>query len=52
MAQSVMPQSIEALIQGSVSGQVAVGNHNVQVVAAAGALVQIASPGRQATTWT
>jgi len=49
MAQSVMPQSIEALIEGSVSGQVAVGNHNVQVVAAAGAVVQIASPDRQAT---
>ncbi|MFL6193077.1 MAG: choice-of-anchor D domain-containing protein [Thermoanaerobaculia bacterium] len=38
------PTTIEALIEGNVSGQVAVGNYNLQVVADHGAVVHVAAP--------
>ncbi len=47
MAQPVTSPSIEALIEGGVSGQVAVGNQNVQIHADHGAVVFFTPPGTQ-----
>ena len=41
MADTVAPANIEARIQGEVSGQLIVGNHNVQILAEHGALVNL-----------
>ena len=47
MAEPITPTSIEALIEGGVSGQMAVGNYNVQIHAEHGAVVHFTPPGRQ-----
>src|SRR5262245_31174020 len=49
MAQPFPSSSIEALIEGGVSGQVAVGNQNVQIHADHGAVVFLTPPGTQPT---
>lgn len=41
MVQSVSPTNIETDIKGEISGQVIVGNHNVQIHAEQGALVTV-----------
>jgi NB-ARC domain-containing protein len=43
--QPLTPTSIEALIEGGVSGQVAVGNYNLQIHAELGAIVHFTPPG-------
>ena len=43
MVQTVSPANIEAQIQGEISGQVVVGNHNVQIHAEHGAVVNFVS---------
>ncbi len=43
MVQTVAPSNIEAHIQGEISGQVVVGNHNVQIHAEHGAVVNVIS---------
>ena len=47
MAQPIPPQSIDALIQGEISGQVAVGNYNVQIGSVHGGVVNLVAPGQQ-----
>lgn len=47
MAEPETPTSIEALIEGGVRGQVAVGNYNVQIHADHGAVVHFMPPDRQ-----
>jgi hypothetical protein len=47
MAQPLTPTNIEALIEGNVSGQIAVGNYNVQIHAEHGAVVHFTPPGQQ-----
>ncbi|HEX9941485.1 MAG TPA: hypothetical protein VGG03_05685 [Thermoanaerobaculia bacterium] len=44
MIEPLTPTSIEALIEGGVSGQVAVGNYNVQIHAEHGAVVHFSQP--------
>ena len=45
MATSEFPQSIEAIIEGDVYGQVAVGNNILQIGSIHGGVVQFLSPG-------
>jgi outer membrane biosynthesis protein TonB len=47
MTEPIRPTKIEALIEGGVSGQVAVGNYNVQIHADHGAVVHFVPPERQ-----
>lgn len=47
MAEPIRPTNIEALIEGGVSGQVAVGSYNVQIHADHGAVVHFVPPDRQ-----
>ncbi|MDY6877922.1 MAG: hypothetical protein SWK90_17205 [Chloroflexota bacterium] len=47
MAQSSPPGNVEAHIQGQISGQVAVGNYNVQIGSVHGGVVNVVAPERQ-----
>ncbi len=47
MAQPFPPGNIEAQIQGEISGQVAVGNHILQIGAIHGGIVNVAAPQQQ-----
>ena len=47
MAQSFPPGNVEAHIQGEISGQVAVGNYNVQIGSVHGGVVNVVAPGQQ-----
>jgi len=47
MAQPLPPGSVEAHIQGEVSGQVAVGNYNVQIGSVHGGVVNLVAPEQQ-----
>jgi hypothetical protein len=47
MAQPFPPGNIEAQIQGEISGQVAVGNYNIQIGAIHGGVVNVAAPEQQ-----
>lgn len=47
MAQSFPPGNVEAQIQGEISGQVAVGNYNIQIGAIHGGVVNVVPPEQQ-----
>jgi LysM repeat protein len=47
MAQPLPPESVEAHVQGEISGQVAVGNYNVQIGSVHGGVVNVVAPGQQ-----
>jgi hypothetical protein len=47
MVQTLPPGNVEAQIQGEISGQVAVGNYNIQIGAIHGGVVNVAAPEQQ-----
>ena len=51
MAQPFPPTNIEAQIQGEISGQVAVGNYNIQIGSIHGGVVNIVQPEQQPRPW-
>jgi hypothetical protein len=51
MAQPFPPAKIEAQIQGEISGQVAIGNYNIQIGSIHGGVVNIVQPEQQPRPW-
>jgi hypothetical protein len=51
MAQPSPPAKIEAQIQGEISGQVAIGNYNIQIGSIHGGVVNIVQPEQQPRPW-
>ncbi|MGI8588488.1 MAG: hypothetical protein ACR2M0_12510 [Chloroflexia bacterium] len=47
MTQQALPAGIQAQIQGEISGQIAVGNYNVQIGSVHGGVVNLMQPGQQ-----
>ena len=47
MTQQPLPESVQAHIEGEISGQVAVGNHILQIGSVHGGVVNVAAPQEQ-----